>query len=340
MSVQVMHQGSSPRRMLTATTALLVVQQLALWDLNDQQFRLLYALIFLATAAFLGDGHSRYAVLAGPVLRVAFGLQREPIPLAGAEVKALRNGWQLRWSDGRTVRRLSLDTPEDFREAVERAVERARTAEPGSVPRTPREAAEAVPVFQRTALRERWLALALLVVAVTLLSLWLNHPAPLFAVPVLIWFQDRIFAGTTLLLCDGTLWFLGEQEPVYQVPLAHVRSVEPRGRRQVLLRLDDARFPTLKLVRYHGGVDALAVLQRAVGGEPLLLPDRAGAGRPASGAGPSDGGKPFRCALCGRPVPGSPAPGAIHICERCQHKVRYEAEETGHGLKGKEPKPM
>ncbi|WP_264841766.1 hypothetical protein [Caldinitratiruptor microaerophilus] len=66
----------------------------------------------------------------------------------------------------------------------------------------------------------------------------------------------------------------------------------------------------------------------------------------------------LRCMLCGRPagddpvaaarereaaerakVTGSPA-RAVWICPMCSGKSRHEAEEAGHGLKGKNRPPL
>lgn len=338
VSVQVFGARPWAKWVLAGLAALMVLQHYALWELDGREVEPFNIIMFLGVAGLLSD-NGRCTVLAGPVLRLVRGLWTNLIPLATAEVKGLRTGWQIRWADGRNVRRLSLVTAPEFREAVERAVEQARTAPPGSVPRTVQEARQAVPLFLRTAAWERSLALQLSLVALALLAIWLDHPVFLLGAPVIIWLQDRVLSGTTLVLCDGTLWFLGEGGPVYQIPLSSVRSVEPRGRRRVLLELDDLEYPVLKLARYYEGVDALVQLQKALAGEPLFT-RQAGAERADHAGGLQGEDGPLRCALCGRPEPGSRATGGVHICERCQHRARYEAQEAGHGLQGREPQPM
>jgi hypothetical protein len=61
-----------------------------------------------------------------------------------------------------------------------------------------------------------------------------------------------------------------------------------------------------------------------------------------------------RCSLCGRPAPALPPQvktsppkpdpsrkaAPVYICDLCAHKARYEAQETGHGLTGKEERPI
>nr|PZN72136.1 MAG: hypothetical protein DIU55_07000 [Bacillota bacterium] len=306
-------------------------------------FRLLSTMVVVT---LLGAWHSRPTMLTGPVLRVARGFGWEAIPLAAAEVKPLKTGWHIRWDDGKAVRRLSLVTPPEFQEAVMRAAEQAKGAPAGQAPRTVREAMLAVPAMERSAAWGRVAVYLALLAVLPLLSMWLDHPGFLFGVPVLIGLQDRIFAGTTVVLSDRTLWFLGAQGPVYQIPLDRVRSVEPLGRSQVLLRVDDPRYPVLKLARQSEGVDALVQLRKALAGEPLFDPAPAVArSSPAASAGGDLQGEGervsrLRCSLCGKPVPGNPEAGGIHICERCQHRARYEAQEAGHGLQGREPLPM
>lgn len=66
----------------------------------------------------------------------------------------------------------------------------------------------------------------------------------------------------------------------------------------------------------------------------------------------------LRCMICGRRAGDDPealtkerqaaevqkethtAKKPVWICPVCSGKARYEAEETGHGLKGKQQKPM
>lgn len=66
----------------------------------------------------------------------------------------------------------------------------------------------------------------------------------------------------------------------------------------------------------------------------------------------------LRCMICGRPAQDDPdaarrekeaaaaakethvAKKPVWICPRCAGKARYEAEEGGHGLKGRDNKPM
>lgn len=66
----------------------------------------------------------------------------------------------------------------------------------------------------------------------------------------------------------------------------------------------------------------------------------------------------LRCMICGRPGNDDPEAATreklaaerekethvhkkpVWICPVCAGKTRFEAEETGHGLKGKQSKPM
>lgn len=50
-----------------------------------------------------------------------------------------------------------------------------------------------------------------------------------------------------------------------------------------------------------------------------------------------------RCALCGRPEPlpaGTAPRSGVHICSGCSGRARFEAQEGGRGLTGKDPRPM
>lgn len=185
MSVQVFGARPWAKWVLAGLAALMVLQHYALWELDGREVEPFNIIMFLGVAGLLSD-NGRCTVLAGPVLRLVRGLWTNLIPLATAEVKGLRTGWQIRWADGRNVRRLSLVTAPEFREAVERAVEQARTASPGSVPRTVQEARQAVPLFLRTAAWERSLALQLSLVALALLAIWLDHRVTAFS-PVRPW---------------------------------------------------------------------------------------------------------------------------------------------------------
>jgi len=301
-------------------------------------------LTFMMIVTLVGDWRNRVTMLTGSVLRVARVFAWEVIPLAAAEVKPLKTGWSIRWNAGRAVRRLSLVTPREFQEAVFRAAEQARAAAPGEAPHTVEEAMLAAPVAERTAIWGRVAGFLGAIAVLPLLSMWLNHPGFLLGLPVLFFFQDRIFAGTTVVLSDRTLWFLGARGPVYQIPLERVRSVEPVGGTRVLLRVDDPRYPVLTLNRRLQEVDMLRQLRKALAGEPLFAPaaDSAGPASTAQAAAAvqeEHGGRP-RCSLCGRSAPGDPEAGGIYICDRCQNRTRFEAQEAGHGLQGKEPLPM
>lgn len=60
----------------------------------------------------------------------------------------------------------------------------------------------------------------------------------------------------------------------------------------------------------------------------------------------------LRCALCGRPAgedrdaveveqrSREQGKKPVWICPLCSGKARFEAEEGGHGLKGRDPKPV
>ncbi|MBY6275996.1 hypothetical protein [Symbiobacterium thermophilum] len=354
--MQVVRAGSWQRWAVAGAALLLVLVYALQWLAGGGEIELHQVMNYFQVVSsmmivtWVGDRRNRPTMLTGSVLRVARAFGWEAIPLAAAEVKPLRTGWQVRWNDGREVRRLSLVTPPEFREAVLRAAEQARAALPGEAPRTVREALLAVPLAERSAVRGRGAAYLALLTVLPLLSLWLNHPWPLFGLPVLVWFQDRIFAGTTVVLSDRILWLLGAQGPVDQIPLERVRSVEGVKRNRVLLRLDDPRHPALKLFRYHEGVDVLAQIEKAMAGQPLFTPAGEGVSQAAAARAGDDptageavspaGGGVLRCALCGRSAPGTPGAGTIHICERCQHRARYEAQEAGHGLQGREPLPM
>lgn len=290
----------------------------------------------------------RQLLLAGPVLRVqqtaiAGQLRAEHrplaewIPLATAEAKVQGRALHLRWWGGRLHRRSTIHPPPAFRAAVEQALAEARRAPAGTVPQTPAEAAQAVPMLYRADYRWRDTVAVLGGVLFGLLAVFLDRP--LLALPLLlvVLFSHRLFAGTTLVLHDGRLWFMGEAGPVHSVEVARIRAAELDGRGRVSLELDDQRYPRLTLIRFREGIDALAQLQKAMEGRPLFSPAPAESGGVPERSQPEGG---LRCSLCGRLEPGVPQPGTVHICDRCQKRARREAQDAGHGLQGKEPKPI
>lgn len=131
MSVQVWHAHPWEKWAVAGMTLLAVLQQYSLWALGDGEVDPAHILLLWWILVALTWRFRRFAMLAGPVLLLGRGLWAvEWTPLAGTEVKGLRTGWQIRVTDGRRVRRVSMITSRAFQEAVERAAERAREAPP------------------------------------------------------------------------------------------------------------------------------------------------------------------------------------------------------------------
>jgi hypothetical protein len=290
--------------------------------------------LFLVPLWLTNWGQGQRLILAGPVLLVQQGVTMERVPLAVAEVKALKRGWQVRWTEGRLARRQTLHADDGFRQAVERAADAARQADPATVPITEREAARAVPMvpLANTYLSgglHVWLPLGLVVLAIVF-----KQPLVLLPIPLLVLFSDRLFAIHHLLLLDDHLYVLSPKGEVHPIPLTAVRELRPGKRSQAVVTTTDAAYPVLTVQRYFGDVDFLVCLQKRMAGEPAVPP------RPAPAPKEAQTANVLRCALCGRPEPGAVAGGGVFICERCSGRARYEASETGHGLAGKEPKPL
>ncbi|MFZ5814693.1 MAG: ClpX C4-type zinc finger protein [Bacillota bacterium] len=280
----------------------------------------------------LQQARGQRLILTPHVLIVQEALQLHRIPLAAAEIKALNRGWQVRWPVGRITRRLTITAPVSFREEVERAAAEARQADPGLVPVTEKEAARAVLLAREESPTGQGLVI-LGVVAVMGAAFWLDQPWILLLLPALVLFADRLEQARLVVVAGDQLWVVEPKGGTHGIPLTGVRVRQARGF-SLELATDDPTLPTLRLAIRGTDPDFIKQLKQRLGGEaprfPRTDPDR-DPGRPEG---------PLRCSLCGRPEPGTVAGTGVYICERCSGRARHEANETGHGLTGREPKPM
>lgn len=267
-------------------------------------------------------------VLAGGVLSVArAGGVWTRVPLAVAQVAREGEKFLISWPEGQRERRLRLKLPEPFAAALERAVASARSAEEGAVPRTLLEARRAAFICG-VAVQDRLLvAVFLLFFVAVAISMWSSNPVLLLPmlVPV-VGLGSSFFLGLVLLEGDR-LWLLHPKRQARMVAMTAVTAATS-GLTTALIRTSDPALPEIRLNAKYAG-DLIRHLKRH-----LAL--RQGGGLVGEGAR-----KPVRCSLCGRPeAVASAKERAVLICERCAGKVRFEAAEGGHGLLGKEPRPL
>lgn len=249
------------------------------------------------------------------------------IPLATAEIRQLPRGWQVRWKEGRMPRKQTFRLPLAFGEALERAALSASSAPEGMVPRTVKEADHALAAAP-LATRQQWYlwAVGALSVGALGVSFWMNNPVP-WVLAFAILFRLGFVKVKRLVLEGARLWVISDRGEAHQIPLELVTSYSDH-RGHLVLRTADPLYPELRVNRYLGD-ELVRRLKRILTGE-LEMPKEE---KPTvKGAA--------RCTLCGRTDPSGAAPGAIYICDLCANRARVEAKDTGHGIDGKDPKPM
>ncbi len=151
------------------------------------------------------------------------------------------------------------------------------------------------------------------------LALWLNQPLFLLPLASLAWLAYRDDMGCLLMLSGYHLWMLRPSEGPHPIPVTAVEGTIA-GTQITVIATRDSRYPEIRVNQYQSG-DLLKQLKRRLQGESAAK-------------------SVLRCTLCGRPVPGDRADGTVHICDLCAGHTRIEAAAGGHGLTGKDPKPM
>ncbi len=289
-------------------------------------------------------------VLSHGVLAVQrWGAPTQLIPLATATFTQRGRSWRVRWQDGRVSRSLSLPYDGGFAPLLEQALRDNREVGDQVAPRTSREAARilsiSLPDWGRAG-SNAWLMLTLLVAGVPAVmgaAVWWDAPLLLLPLAALPYLFERLRVDYRLILTPVGLWFARMGEEPVAAPLEKVRTARD-GWLLTYVWAEEPGFPGTWLIE-SANADLLRHLRKAqevgapavTGGEP--------AGR-VSESEPSRGC--LRCSLCGRPIAtpagqdGGAATGErhVHICDRCANRTRYEAQEGGHGLTGKEPRPM
>ncbi|HEY3364836.1 MAG TPA: hypothetical protein VGK74_07290 [Symbiobacteriaceae bacterium] len=254
------------------------------------------------------------------------------IPLGTAEIlKRSSQGVSLRWLDGKRYRRGSIELPENAAAELEQAVREA--GQHPDLPRTSDQAAHAARIATDWT-PPRTVASAVIGFLVLLgTALWFNQPlvlAPLIIVPLLRFrARKRVYA----LVGNELLVLVPGEEPEH-IALAGAVVTEKKGQLQV--ETSHPRYPVIRLATGNNSDLARSLIRRAAG-EPDPAP-------PAPvRLEPKKLGAALRCSLCGREVersPVAPPPGETVVCEHCEARVRLEAQEGGHGLAGREPRPL
>lgn len=172
--------------------------------------------------------------------------------------------------------------------------------------------------------------LVALILACVLLGLayWLLQP--LLLVPMLLLFAlaDRVGPRERILLLFDQLYIVERSGATRAIPLTAITAVEPAGPQRCRIRLPAELDQDLVIP-----IDFAKPLRERMAGQPILFARNTLTG---DGAVPA----PIRCTLCGRPEPNGLAGAGLFICETCSLRARHEAEQGGHGLGTKDPKPM
>lgn len=242
------------------------------------------------------------------------------VPLATAELITRGARAVLRWKDGR--RRPTLALPR----ALTPAVKAALTHVPPDSPTTGKAAAQTLAVGLPL-VEHRWMWGVIGGILLLFgLAIWLNQPLillPLVALPYLV---QRYSDDWALVLTETDLWLVARKAPAVQVPRTAITGVAPANRASVTILTTLPDLPRIQAAEYQSA-DLIRALRRT---EVPAAP-KAESHTPTAQA---------RCSLCGRLLTGTAHPGDVHFCDPCSNKARHQATEAGHGLTGKEPKPM
>lgn len=310
------------RWVVPAWTAFLVLVIVALWALTldnralDWPNPLLFWLILWPPSRFIARRF--WAISHGVLTNGARGPAVSLIPLSQAELC----GKRLSWPEGRSHKQADLPSDPRFIALVETALADC----PEGAPRSEKAAAQILSaVYTPSGTSRRAVAAYILVAAGIAAGIWLNQPLcllPMAAIPALLAHEPSRY----LVLTPDSFWIAEtDREPIC-IDRNRIKVEIYDSKAYVYTPHPD--FPRFKLNRFKS-TDLLRRLQYG-DTTPAAQPDQ-----PAPPAEPR-----ARCTLCGRPLEGTAHPGAPLICDRCSERARLEAAEGGHGLTGRDPKPM
>lgn len=340
------------RWILWATTVWAVVWILWMWAMSGgaDDWMLQMYLLWMPLAGAWHYYRETYLLAGGAFAKVTVSRVPAFVPLATAELKPVRSGWYLRWQDGQVSRSLRPVLTEEAAGMLQRAIQSARSAEPGSVPRTSREAQGTLAIAPAPISVAPFFLMLVGVGGLLVVAVWFNQPLVLLTMVGLGFYLGRLDTPLTVLAGDHLWVTAADGSIVRRVPLDNVREVTSNGWQWYAIRLTDPSEPPVRVHAYQGG-DLVRLLKRYLRGE-----------RPEfSAAAPGMAENPaleqaLRCLLCGRPdqptaaaamerpspadVPAPAGARPVHICDRCADRTRFEAHESGHGPTGKRPKPL
>lgn len=250
------------------------------------------------------------------------------IPLSAARIEATPNRWVAKWPEGR--RRLQVQVRRD--QHLDRLVTDALASiEHDEGPRTSAEAAVTVAIGTLPSRLEQYAVGGSIVAILGLIGLayWQNHPLWLLPVCTLPYIRQRFQDSQRLVATPEGLYVLIRGQEPLPIPVADILRVESDRRTMTTVILTrSAAFPTLTLSEPLQA-PIIKVLRRLTTAPTTAAP------APALPTGTP------HCSLCGVPFTHlGKRDGAVLLCDTCKDRVRFEAQEGGHGLSGKERRPL
>lgn len=253
------------------------------------------------------------------------------IPLAVANVEPTPRRWIVRWQEGR--RRFQAKVRRDpyldhlLTDALAIAQQERRP-----LPRTTAEAAATVTVGTLPSRQHDGIIAAIIVSMLALFGLayWLNHPLWLLPACALPYILHRITPSNWLVATpDGLHVLIEGQEPLH-IAASDVLKVEPDRRvMTAIVTTRSTAFPTFTLSE-HVHAPLLKVIRRLITAQTATA---------EPGAAPQIGTR--HCNLCGVAFTNmTKGQESILLCETCSNRVRFDAQESGHGLAGKDRRPV
>jgi hypothetical protein len=259
---------------------------------------------------------------------LAHSMGAQYVALGSSEIKRIRSRWRLKYREGKLTRALTLVLPEQVGLALERVVASSRAAAPGTVPLTMNEAKQMVTLRKSQGPPVKLVIAMLITVASIGVTLVLRQPLFLIVMAVGSLFIDRLVLTPYLLLAGENLWWLDPTKEPKGIPLAQVLTVRTSKPHSCIIETSDPGQPLIAVSDAGGTMHRR--LQAWLSGtpqEPLMV-----------AAPVPQVNVTTRCTLCGRPGP--EAAQGVYLCDLCAARTILEARQGGHGLTGKETKPM
>lgn len=239
------------------------------------------------------------------------------LPLAAVEAKRQKRRWRLRWREGRLRPEVVLPDAPGLAELFETTAGREG-------PLTEKDAAKLVTVVAH----HRWYDWRLWsILGCTLVgfgaAVLLGQPLfllSLLGMPAAV----AVFRGRHLVLTPDAFWIAEDDNEPICIDRSTLRVDRSKSRPRLLT--PHPAYPVILMSRFTGDY----LMNRIEYGDQPLSAEQTSLGTQPQA----------RCSLCGRPMEAIAAMGEVLICGQCQARARLEAMDAGHGLGGRDSKPM